>query len=74
MTTADHWRIDPAHGGRRWSAFSSDGTAWPSPSSHDDRRLVAERIGGLAESFDLAEPFGRIREAIEEARRGRQAG
>lgn len=33
----------------------------------DDRRLIAERLGRLADSFDLAEPFGRIREAIEEA-------
>ena len=32
-----------------------------------DRRLVAERLGELADSFDLAEPFARIREAIEEA-------
>ena len=35
-----------------------------------DRQLVTERLGDLPESFDLAEPFGRIREAIEEARRG----
>jgi hypothetical protein len=35
-----------------------------------DRQLVTERLGDLAESFDLAEPFGRIREAIDEARRG----
>jgi hypothetical protein len=33
----------------------------------DDRRLVAERLGELAASFDLSEPFQRIREAIEEA-------
>ncbi len=33
----------------------------------DDRRLITQRIGDLAESFDLAEPFIRIREAIEEA-------
>ncbi len=29
--------------------------------------LIAERLAELGESFDLAEPFGRIREAIEEA-------
>jgi hypothetical protein len=33
-----------------------------------DRRLIAERLAQLPESFDLAEPFARIREAIEEAR------
>jgi hypothetical protein len=31
---------------------------------------VVERIAELPDSFDLAEPFGRIREAIEEARQG----
>lgn len=39
--------------------------------SRDDRRLIVERIEALgksfAESFDLSEPFARIREAIEEA-------
>jgi len=32
-------------------------------------KQIAERLGDLAESFDLAEPFSRIREAIEEAQR-----
>jgi hypothetical protein len=36
----------------------------------EDRRVICQRLGGLCESFDLAEPFGRIREAIEEAQRG----
>ncbi len=35
----------------------------------DDCRLITERIGELSESFDLAEPFSRIREAIEEAQK-----
>lgn len=35
--------------------------------SGDDRRLITERFAGVAGSFDLAEPFTRIREAIEEA-------
>jgi hypothetical protein len=39
--------------------------------SHD-RQLVADRLGELSDWFDLAEPFQRIREAIEEARRGAQ--
>lgn len=36
----------------------------------DDRRVICQRLGALCESFDLAEPFERIREAIEEAHRG----
>jgi hypothetical protein len=33
----------------------------------DDRHRIAERLAEWSESFDLAEPFTRIREAIEEA-------
>jgi len=33
----------------------------------DDRRIASERLADLSESFDLVEPFTRIREAIEEA-------
>ena len=33
--------------------------------------LIAGRLAELGESFDLAEPFGRIREAIAEASRPR---
>ena len=32
-----------------------------------DRKVIAECLAGLAESFDLTEPFSRIRQAIEEA-------
>jgi hypothetical protein len=35
--------------------------------AEDERRIVEERLGELVDTFDLAEPFGRIREAIEEA-------
>lgn len=35
-----------------------------------DRQLIADRLAVLDESFDFSEPFERIREAIEEARRG----
>jgi hypothetical protein len=41
-----------------------------SPFSPEDRQLIVDRLGGWADTFDLAEPFQRIREAIEEARRG----
>jgi len=37
--------------------------------SADDGRLITERLADLPESFDLAEPFGRIREAIQEAQK-----
>lgn len=36
----------------------------------EDRREIQERLASLL-SFDLAEPFGRIREAIDEAHKGR---
>ncbi len=36
--------------------------------AEDDRGRIADRLEDLGESFDLAEPFLRIREAIEEAR------
>ncbi len=35
-----------------------------------DRELACERLQKMGEAFDLAEPFGRIRAAIEEAQRG----
>lgn len=38
-----------------------------------DRPLIVERLAALGDRFDLAEPFSRIREAIEEAQRGSAA-
>ena len=35
--------------------------------AEDDRQLILQRLDELSDSFDLLEPFGRIREAIEEA-------
>jgi hypothetical protein len=35
-----------------------------------DREAVGAALGGIADTFDFREPFERIREAIEEARRG----
>jgi len=66
------WRVDTAHaGGLPLTAFRLGRNRLAvSERLPADRQLVAERLGDLAESFDLAEPFGRIREAIEEARRG----
>ena len=66
------WRLDPPHPtgvrlcpfrvGRNSLAVAADRAA--------DRQTIADRLAGLDESLDLAEPFSRIREAIEEARRG----
>jgi hypothetical protein len=62
-------RVDAAHpAGPRLLAFQLGRNRLAVPErSADDRRRIAERLGELAPSFDLAEPFTRIREAIEEA-------
>jgi hypothetical protein len=62
-------RLDPAHlGGPRLVTFARGRNRLALPEGADeDRRLVAERLGTLSESFDLAEPFERIRAAIAEA-------
>jgi hypothetical protein len=68
------WRVDRAHGGRRGLAMFTLGRnrlALPK-TGLDGRRVITERLRGLPDFFDLAEPFQRIREAIEEARRGGQ--
>ena len=66
------WRIDSAHAdGSDLAEFhlGRNHLAVPTRLS-EDRRAITERLHDLGESFDLAEPFTRIREAIEEARRG----
>jgi hypothetical protein len=62
-------RVDAAHpAGPRLAHFRLGRNHLALPERADeDRQLVAERLGELAETFDLAEPFQRIREAIEEA-------
>ena len=67
-----NWRLDPAHpAGVRLCLFRVGRNCLAVPAARsDDRPLIADRLAGLDESFDLAEPFARIREAIEEARRG----
>jgi len=64
------FRLDAAHGGGpRLAIFQLGRNRLALPErAEEDRRLIAERLAGLDESFDLAEPFQRIREAIEEAR------
>jgi hypothetical protein len=64
------YRIDAAHKGvPQLATFQLGRNRLALPERADeDRRLVAERIADLSESFDLSEPFQRIRDAIEEAR------
>jgi hypothetical protein len=42
--------------------------------AQDDRQRIIEQVGTLADAFDLTEPFGRIREAIDEAHRTARQG
>jgi hypothetical protein len=62
-------RLDAAHpAGPRLATFRLGRNCLALPErADDDRRLITERLGELADTFDLAEPFQRIREAIEEA-------
>jgi len=64
------FRVDQAHVcGPRLSYFQIGRNRMALPEgAGDDRRLIEERLADLAESFDLSEPFQRIRDAIEEAR------
>jgi hypothetical protein len=62
-------RFDTAHGGGPKLAFfqlGSNRLAVPER-LQADCQLIGQRLADVAESFDLSEPFGRIRDAIEEA-------
>ena len=63
------YRIDGAHGGRpNLQNFDLGCNRLALPSRlEEDRRKITERLSGIAENLDLAEPFDRIRDAIEEA-------
>jgi hypothetical protein len=69
--TGATYRLDAAHASNpalhcfRWGR---NDLALPRGSASAAKEF-ADRLAGLAESFDLAEPFSRIREAIEEAQR-----
>jgi hypothetical protein len=62
-------RFDTAHSGRpRLATFRLGQNHLALPErAEDDRRMITEQLGHWAESLDLAEPFQRIREAIDEA-------
>jgi hypothetical protein len=62
------FRIDPPHGGPDLVCFQAGRNRLALPArAQTDRRTVEERLGDVAEAFDLNEPFERIRAAIEEA-------
>jgi hypothetical protein len=63
------FRIDAPHrAGPRLVTFQLGRNRLALPEKADeDRRLIGTRLADLADSFDLAEPFQRIRDAIEEA-------
>jgi hypothetical protein len=61
-------RVDAAHHGPRLMTFELGRNRLALPeSAKEDRGLVTARLTELADAFDLAEPFYRIRAAIEEA-------
>jgi hypothetical protein len=62
-------RVDPAHNhGPRLLVFELGRNRLALPErAEDDRRQIADRLAELSETFDLAEPFQRIRAAIAEA-------
>jgi hypothetical protein len=64
-------RFDGPHGeGPGWTSLWLGRNRLAVPADKgDDGRRIAECLADLPESFDLAEPFARIREAIEEARK-----
>lgn len=64
------WRIDGAHRNPLVAFRVGRNQLAVTASVGEDLEAIADRLQGLAESFDLMEPFSRIREAIEEARRG----
>lgn len=69
------WRIDPpGQGGPHRASFTVGRNRLAvAAQGVDAERRVVERLGALGDSFDLAEPFQRIRDAILEARRGGQS-
>ena len=68
------WRVDAAHrSGPHLNEFALGRNRLAVPASRgDDQQAIAERLSGVA-TFDLAEPFERIRQAIEEAHKSGRA-
>lgn len=72
-SSSEKHRLDAPHadtGGARFTVFAFGRNRLAvSPERDADRATIQERLAELNASFDLAEPFDRIREAIEEAQR-----
>lgn len=65
------FRIDRPQAGPRLASFRLGSRRLAISTSHAaDQSLIGEALADLADELDLLEPFGRIREAIEEAQRG----
>jgi hypothetical protein len=64
-------RIDAAHGGQPMlQVFQIGRNRLAVPPERDgDRSEILKRLAGFEDLFDLTEPFGRIREALQEAQR-----
>lgn len=71
-TPEKRWRLDSAHGPTTPLCHFSLGAnrLAVSERSSGDQQAIMDRLAEIAQSFDLAEPFNRIREAIVEARGG----
>jgi hypothetical protein len=71
--TAEHnktWRLDSAHPRPSLVQFEVGCNRLALPPQHvGDRDDLIRRLASLGDHFELAEPFGRIREAIDEAQR-----
>jgi len=68
------WRVDQPHrqeGDLTHFAIGTNRLAVPA-SRIEDRGALQQRLAEIGPSFDLSEPFARIREAIAEAQRGSQ--
>jgi len=67
-----HWRVDGAHSTAehlREFRFGDNRLAMPVGAESCEARIQGE-LGEVIETFDLSEPFDRIRDAIKEAQRG----
>ena len=70
-STGATWRVDAAHrASPHLNEFALGRNRLAVPNDREtDRQSIAERLEGLA-GLDLAEPFERIRAAVEEAHKG----
>jgi hypothetical protein len=67
--TGRRLRLDAPHDALRLTHFQRGPNRLALPeAAMKDHALIVRGLADLDEAFDLAEPFGRIREAIEEAR------